>query len=144
MLHPSAIAKMEQRDVGRPRVIRLDEARAIARIFGRTLDDMLDSPGGHVHDLLADLLTWAEMLEADVLSGEAMLGRINEYAEMVEDPVERDTLIGVLRPDLLRKILLQMPAAEILTLASVLRHPSRAHLLDHGEDTADGEHREEG
>lgn len=39
-LHPSAVQKIEDRDIARPRAIRLDEARAIAAIFRMSLDEM--------------------------------------------------------------------------------------------------------
>ncbi|MCD7052933.1 helix-turn-helix domain-containing protein [Rhodococcus sp. BH2-1] len=39
--HPTTIAKIEARDAEKPRAIRLDEAAALARIFGRSIDDML-------------------------------------------------------------------------------------------------------
>jgi transcriptional regulator with XRE-family HTH domain len=41
-LHPSAIAKIEdRRSTNRPRMIRLDEAKAFATIFGATVDDLI-------------------------------------------------------------------------------------------------------
>lgn len=43
-LHPSAIAKMETRDVARPRTIRLNEARAVASVFGLTVSEMTSEP----------------------------------------------------------------------------------------------------
>lgn len=39
-LHPSAIAKMETRDVTNPRVIRLNEAAALSALFGIPGDEM--------------------------------------------------------------------------------------------------------
>ncbi|XQE79551.1 helix-turn-helix domain-containing protein [Streptomyces microflavus] len=47
-LHATAIAKMEQRDVERPRTIRLSEARAIADMFGLTVDEMTSSGEGEI------------------------------------------------------------------------------------------------
>lgn len=43
-LHATAIAKMEYRDTDRPRAIRLDEAAALARVFGLSLQEMTTSP----------------------------------------------------------------------------------------------------
>lgn len=40
-LHPSAIAKIEMRDAERPRAIRLDEASALARVLGVSLDRLI-------------------------------------------------------------------------------------------------------
>lgn len=42
--HSTTIAKIESRDGARPRTIRLDEAAAIAEIFGTTIDDLLGNP----------------------------------------------------------------------------------------------------
>ncbi|MGX6508254.1 helix-turn-helix transcriptional regulator [Rhodococcus sp. SJ-2] len=42
-LHPSAIAKIELRDVEKPRAIRLDEAQAIADAFGLFVDEMWET-----------------------------------------------------------------------------------------------------
>ncbi|MFG2670526.1 hypothetical protein [Streptomyces sp. NPDC048445] len=47
-LHSTAIAKMEQRSVERPRTIRLSEARAIADMFGLTVDEMTSSGEGEI------------------------------------------------------------------------------------------------
>jgi transcriptional regulator with XRE-family HTH domain len=43
-LHPSAIAKIEDRHADRPRMIRLDEASAFATVFGTTVDAMTHPP----------------------------------------------------------------------------------------------------
>lgn len=40
-LHPSAIAKMEDRDTAKPRAIRLTEASAIAAALGLSVSDMM-------------------------------------------------------------------------------------------------------
>ncbi|NKR89305.1 helix-turn-helix domain-containing protein [Rhodococcus hoagii] len=44
-LHPSAIAKIELRDVDKPRAIRLEEADAIATAFGMSIDEMCSAEG---------------------------------------------------------------------------------------------------
>ena len=59
-LHPSAIAKIELRDSQRPRVIRLDEAKAIAAVFGLSLDEMFESGGERVQVLTSRIRDWLE------------------------------------------------------------------------------------
>jgi len=39
--HPITIAKIESRDTDRPRSIRLDEAAALAEVFGTSVDELL-------------------------------------------------------------------------------------------------------
>lgn len=51
-LHPSAIAKIELRDVARPRAIRLDEAQAIAYVLGVALEDMARTSIDQFDDLM--------------------------------------------------------------------------------------------
>lgn len=50
-LHFTAIAKMEQRDVERPRAIRLDEAFALAQVFGVTVERLLEPPTDRIRVL---------------------------------------------------------------------------------------------
>lgn len=50
-LHPSAIAKMETRGAERPRTISLNEAAAIARLFGLSINEMFVASD----DMLAEL-----------------------------------------------------------------------------------------
>ncbi|MGW0933624.1 helix-turn-helix transcriptional regulator [Streptomyces sp. NPDC002666] len=66
-LHSTAIAKMEQRDVERPRAIRLSEARAIADMFGLTVDEMTSSGEGEIQAVareFAAIGAQADMLKA--------------------------------------------------------------------------------
>ena len=51
-LHPSAIAKIELRDVDRPRTIRLDEAQAIAYVLGLPLEEMARTSIDRFDDLM--------------------------------------------------------------------------------------------
>lgn len=44
-MHPSAIAKIELRDVASPRSIRINEAEALARALGVPLEDLLGEAG---------------------------------------------------------------------------------------------------
>ncbi len=70
-LHATAIAKMEQRDVERPRTIRLSEARAIADMFGLTVDEMMSSGEGEIQAVareFAAIGAQAESLKAQTAS----------------------------------------------------------------------------
>lgn len=60
-LHPSAIAKIEARDVHSPRTIRLNEAVALAKAFGLSVDEMLQD----------DVTSWS--LAADVAEAAVVL-----------------------------------------------------------------------
>ncbi len=51
-LHPSAIAKIELREVVRPRTIRLDEAQAIAYVLGLPLEEMSRTSIDRFDDLM--------------------------------------------------------------------------------------------
>lgn len=62
-LHPTAIAKIEQRDSRRPRVIRLDEAAAIADIFGLSVNDMLKPEPTIFRDASSLAEQWARATE---------------------------------------------------------------------------------
>lgn len=42
-MHPTTITKIESRDQDRPRSIRLDEAYALAQVFGTSIDTLLGS-----------------------------------------------------------------------------------------------------
>lgn len=63
-LHPSAIAKIEARDVANPRTIRLNEADALARALGVQLWDLLAGP----HQ---EFLSAATLLEQAVFQAES-------------------------------------------------------------------------
>ncbi|RPE44125.1 hypothetical protein EDD90_7355 [Streptomyces sp. Ag109_O5-1] len=64
-LHPTAIAKMEQRSADKPRVIRLSEARAIADMFGLTLDEMTSTADEEIQALAREFAQLGK--EADAL-----------------------------------------------------------------------------
>ncbi|WP_425308248.1 helix-turn-helix transcriptional regulator [Ammonicoccus fulvus] len=68
-LHPSAIAKIELRDVDNPRAIRLTEAEAIARCLNRTVADLMDRDAPLLAAAAADAGHAADMAErsADAL-----------------------------------------------------------------------------
>lgn len=63
-LHPTAIAKMEQRDVDKPRAIRLYEARAIADVFGLTVDEMMSTGNSQIEALAREFMQLGSQAEA--------------------------------------------------------------------------------
>ena len=63
VLHATAIAKIEQRDARRPRVIRLDEAAAIADIFGLPLGEMLKPAPSLFSEAAVRAEEWAHSVE---------------------------------------------------------------------------------
>lgn len=54
-MHPSAIAKIEARDVASPRAIRLNEADGIARALGASLPELLTGPDQEFQEAAAML-----------------------------------------------------------------------------------------
>lgn len=75
-LHPSAIAKMETRDVSRPRVIRLNEATAIASLFGMSIDDMLEASDDAVKEATELAERWAGALQEAERLRNAFLAKV--------------------------------------------------------------------
>ncbi|WP_454198217.1 helix-turn-helix domain-containing protein [Nocardia sp. Marseille-Q1738] len=66
-LHPSAIAKIELRDVERPRAITLDEAEILARAFGLTVGEMYETDADRVRNVQAKMRAVLDGL-SDVLA----------------------------------------------------------------------------
>ncbi len=129
-LHPSAIAKIEDRDRedGKPRSIRLDEATAIARVFGRLVDEMYETPEERNRMLYHRLRGWLERLSEPADEGWVIRDQVNEAIDAVEDDdEERERLRGLLRTDYLDKIVTGLDLVE--DYLGVLNHPSRLWTL---------------
>lgn len=133
-LHPSAIAKIELRDVAKPRAIRLDEARAIADAFGISVDEMWETEDNRIRWVGNRARVWLDNL-------------IPILEEGREREVDVDNLIHT-APEESREHLKELLLADefaafvedtyvaALSLSGRLRHPSRARELDwkYGED----------
>lgn len=81
-LHPSAIAKIEARDVPAPRAIRLNEAAALAAALGRTVDELVQEQAA-LWDLASEAAHSANRL---IVEGVQELGRLGELLQRVIDP----------------------------------------------------------
>jgi transcriptional regulator with XRE-family HTH domain len=83
-LHPSAIAKIEDRAARRPRMIRLDEARALATVFGISLDQMLSSKDD-ISTLLADTARLLTTTSFHQEPATALIVRWRDIADRIPD-----------------------------------------------------------
>ncbi|MGC0362916.1 transcriptional regulator with XRE-family HTH domain [Rhodococcus sp. 27YEA15] len=127
-LHPSAIAKIELRDVERPRTIRLDEAKSLAEAFGVDLAVMLlDSPSAQVHYLAGRIRYWVDSQIEGIEVGEELV----EELKTLLDEIERDKGVAerqrieykLCASDLAK--LVDTSNRALLLLRSKLRHPGR-------------------
>ncbi|MFM9652797.1 helix-turn-helix domain-containing protein [Streptomyces galilaeus] len=90
-LHPTAVAKMEQRDSEKPRVIRLSEARAIADMFGLTVDEMTSTADQEIEALAREFVLLGK--EADIIrsmTAKAM-SRLQDLTESLVVPEDQLT-----------------------------------------------------
>lgn len=90
-VHATAIAKMEQRDVSKPRVIRLSEAQAIANVFGLTVDEMMSDAAVEMGALareFSQLGSQAQILRSQTA---ALLDRLRQYMPLLTTPAEEIT-----------------------------------------------------
>lgn len=90
-LHATAIAKMEQRDVERPRVIRLSEARAIADMFGLTLDEMTSAADQEIAAVAREFAALGKQADALRQQTEAAMDRLRSVAAVMAVPEEQLT-----------------------------------------------------
>lgn len=90
-LHPTAIAKMEQRDVEKPRAIRLFEAQAIADMFGITIDEMVSSPESEIDVLSREFAQLGAQADALRAQGDALFARMRELAPLMAVPADEVT-----------------------------------------------------
>jgi len=85
-LHPSAIAKIELRDVTRPRTIRLDEAQAIAYILGLPLEEMARTSIDRFDDLM-------------IFLGQTLIRMRNDASTVDELTREAETQLATMDPE---------------------------------------------
>lgn len=90
-LHPSAIAKIELRNVARPRAIRLDEAEAIAKAFGLSVDSMYQSAGNRIRTLGNQTGAFVNEMESLIAKGRQLGSELNALTAGVNDE-ERQNL----------------------------------------------------
>lgn len=91
-LHPSAIAKIENRDVENPRAIRLEEAVAISSILGLTVTQLI-SNRSELEELALALEEIPKMyvqLEVGLMHVETKMRKLKESAAEL-DLAERDS-----------------------------------------------------
>ncbi|MDI9917853.1 helix-turn-helix transcriptional regulator [Rhodococcus sp. IEGM 1379] len=127
-LHPSAIAKIELRDVDRPRAIRLDEAKALSEAFGVDLAQMLlDSPSARVHQLAKRIRHWVDSSAEEFEYAEELAVEVRELLTEVErasGPAERKRIeFKLCAHDFFKLVNSGTPA--LVRLSSKLRHPGR-------------------
>lgn len=90
-LHATAIAKMEQRDVERPRVIRLSEARAIADMFGLTLDEMTSAADQEIAAVAREFANLGKQADALRQQTEAAMDHLRSVSAVMAVPEEQLT-----------------------------------------------------
>jgi transcriptional regulator with XRE-family HTH domain len=78
VLHPSAIAKMETRDAERPRMITLNEAMAVARIFDLSIDQMFTAAPAEFRELSDLCHQWRERVGEAERLGVQVYVRVEE------------------------------------------------------------------
>ncbi|TSD47956.1 helix-turn-helix transcriptional regulator [Rhodococcus sp. KBS0724] len=89
-LHPSAIAKIELRNVARPRAIRLDEAEAIAKAFGLSVDSMYQSAGNRIRTLGNQTGAYINEMELLIAKGRQLSSELNALTVGIDDDERRN------------------------------------------------------
>lgn len=93
--YSSLVAKIESRDVASPRLIRLDEASAFAKVFGLPLDALLASSSGYTEAQAA--LQHTQNAAGDLSDATRELwGRLTTYARHWRDTPEKQSEARVL------------------------------------------------
>ncbi|MDH6283540.1 helix-turn-helix transcriptional regulator [Prescottella agglutinans] len=120
--HQSAIAKIENRDVDRPRVIRLDEAEALARVFGLSLNEMFESFDYRRIALARRFLAWLDKLGETRHEGRRF---IDEIEALARDAGSDDEAWNIQEDFRLEELKDTLGAINFSSYASKVRHPSR-------------------
>lgn len=132
-LHQSAIAKIELRDVDRPRTIRLDEAKALSEAFGVDLAQMLlDSPSARAHHLARKIRHWTDSQVEEFEYAEDLALEVRDLLSDIERTSgveERKRIEFKLCTDDFFK-LADGVAPAVGRLSSKLRHPGRRMGFD--------------
>ncbi len=127
-LHPSAIAKIEQRDVERPRAIRLDEAEAIAQVLGVTVDEMSETDEFRLRYLGNRMRSWLARLGDTLEDGDGLCAELLSLLDSASDDERGQLQDTLLAPEFLEFVAGARDRAA--GLLSRLRHPSRNTALD--------------
>ncbi|MFG3702920.1 multiprotein-bridging factor 1 family protein, partial [Micromonospora sp. NPDC047620] len=128
-LHPSAIAKIELRDVDRPRAIRLDEADVIAMAFGLSTFEMTETRDHRIRWVGNRMRVWLGRL-IDFLGedGRYIAGDL-EALIVGADSKEAKRLTELLMPSEFNS-LVEDTIDKAIELRDGLHHPSRKPSLD--------------
>lgn len=102
-LHPSAIAKIELRDVERPRAIRLDEAVAIAKALAFDIGEVT-SPNHELSLLFAHLSDLVEPLQYLTSRADGLAAEVTQLLQTWPDGPARTEISTALDPELFRSI----------------------------------------
>lgn len=102
-LHPSAIAKIELRDVERPRAIRLDEAVAIAKALAFDIGEVT-SPNHELSLLFAHLSDIVEPLQDLTSRADGLAAEVTQLLQTWPDGPARTEISTALDPELFRSI----------------------------------------
>lgn len=90
-LHATAIAKMEQRDADRPRAIRLSEAKAIADMFGLTVDEMTSAAESEIQTLAREFTSLSAQTEVLQAQTAAAMEHLRSLMPVMSAPEEQLT-----------------------------------------------------
>lgn len=86
-LHPSAIAKMEQRTVEKPRSIRLEEAYGIAQVFQTTVDKMV-SIRSELEDVAIEFEQLASLVRHVQIQETEAFNRLREFGPFMRSGMD--------------------------------------------------------
>ncbi|PVX64973.1 UNVERIFIED_ORG: helix-turn-helix protein [Nocardia globerula] len=128
-LHSSAIAKIELRDVDRPRVIRLDEAQAIANLFGLLIDEMFDTEDQRIRSVGNRMRTWLERIIKEVEEEGSAINYEVEELISVSDPLDVEAVSNILVSEYFGSFV-RSTTSDANNLLSQLRQPSRRAAID--------------
>lgn len=125
-LHPSAIAKIELRDVDRPRSIRLNEAEALADALGLERGTITEGVNIPAIDVGVDILRNMEILQRVREETASLLGSIESVMALTDHPEEVEVL---LLPEKLREIDAALRAMDVDAYVANLRERWRQLTL---------------
>lgn len=127
-LHPSAIAKIELRDTERPRAIRLDEAQALANIFGLPLDSMAQPHDQRMRSVIVKLGRFLDQLGPLLRNeGHQVVHDISDLVASI-DEADRERMRAFLLEEQLEALVFG-GIERVDEISRRLQHPSRAEEI---------------